>query len=195
MECVRALLRSGANMSVTSQDGWSPLQVAALRGHTDCLEELLAAGGAKDTKTEARHVPPHRPAPPRPAPSAVTSPKPKSKTTLHINVSIDININIPLIFLISVSPRSVKSQSGELTLLHLAAGEGHAACVALLVARGVARDAREKAFGATPLHLAAGQGHACCVRALLEAGADLTARDDVRFFPGPPSNNAGAWQC
>lgn len=63
------------------------------------------------------------------------------------------------------------------TPLHYAAREGHAPCVALLLARGARPDARTKG-GATPLHRAAFAGRAEVVRLLLEAGADASALDD-----------------
>jgi ankyrin repeat protein len=60
----------------------------------------------------------------------------------------------------------------------MAAAQGHAAAVQVLLARGAAVDARSLAM-ATPLHVAARFGHAA-VAALLRARGALPAGDTAR---------------
>ena len=62
-----------------------------------------------------------------------------------------------------------------LTALHLAAREGHAEIVDVLIGAGAETGATTRIGDYTPLHLAGGAGHAEVVGALLEAGADPTA--------------------
>lgn len=65
--------RAAASLTTRSrpQDGWTPLQLAALRGHTDCLAALLettcAEQKAATTEARAPYFPSLAPAPPRPA--------------------------------------------------------------------------------------------------------------------------------
>ncbi len=59
-----------------------------------------------------------------------------------------------------------------LTALHLAAREGHAEIVDLLIGAGAETDATTRIGHFTPLHLAGGAGNADVVDALLAAGAD-----------------------
>ena len=69
-----------------------------------------------------------------------------------------------------------------LTVSHLAAAEGHAKAVKLLLGVGASLDAQDRAEQ-TPLHLAASQGQAPIIRVLAEAGASLEARDDQKATP------------
>ena len=63
------------------------------------------------------------------------------------------------------------------TLLHIAAGKGHAEVVALLLKRGAPVSARGGWYDVTPLHWAAQGGWTAAARELLEHGADLSIRD------------------
>ena len=73
----------------------------------------------------------------------------------------------------------------SVSCLHVAAYDGHLACVMLLIGRPENQkmspadtDARNE-FGATPLYLAAQNGHRYCCAALLAAGADVSLADCV----------------
>lgn len=63
-------------------------------------------------------------------------------------------------------------------LLHLAAANGHLACVKLLLKRGLEINLRDKLDRATPLHWAASRGHLDVVKHLAESGADLDGEGD-----------------
>ncbi|KAG8048811.1 hypothetical protein GUJ93_ZPchr0009g1006 [Zizania palustris] len=68
------------------------------------------------------------------------------------------------------------------TPLHLAARQGHPACVRLLLDKGAIVSAPTAAYGfpgSTALHLAARAGNLDCIRELLAWGADRLQRDSV----------------
>lgn len=70
--------------------------------------------------------------------------------------------------------RFINSQSGwgvPMTLLRLAASQGHVRCLRVLLAHGAEVDSLD-VKAQTPLFTAVSNGHLDCVRALLEAGAD-----------------------
>ena len=67
-----------------------------------------------------------------------------------------------------------RDAAGE-TVLHVAAGAGHAGVVGALLAAGADANARN-IFGYTALHRAAQKGRAACVAALLEGGADAAIK-------------------
>lgn len=63
-------------------------------------------------------------------------------------------------------------------LLHLAAGNGHLDCVALLLARGYDIHRRERIDNATALHCAAAGGHLDVVKRLVDLGSDVQGDGD-----------------
>jgi ankyrin repeat protein len=67
------------------------------------------------------------------------------------------------------------AEGDGLTALHVAAEQGHAALVDLLIARGASVDAATRIGSYTPLHLAAMGAHADVASSLLRAGADVNA--------------------
>jgi ankyrin repeat protein len=65
----------------------------------------------------------------------------------------------------------------QVTLLHLAAMNGHEPAVRVLLDAGASPSPGLAEGAPTPLHLAAGGGHLDTVRALLEGGADVRAQE------------------
>lgn len=63
------------------------------------------------------------------------------------------------------------------TPLHVAALNGHASVLGLLLSKGSHINSRANS-GSTPLHLAASRGHLQCVRLLVSRGADQTIKDN-----------------
>ena len=66
----------------------------------------------------------------------------------------------------------------ELTLLHLAAHNGHAAVVELLLSRGLDVNVRDKGDNSYAMHWAAAAGHVDVVRQLADAGGDVVGSGD-----------------
>jgi ankyrin repeat protein len=64
-------------------------------------------------------------------------------------------------------------------LLHIAAGEGHLACVNVLLRRGFDIATRDRLDNATALHWAAQYGTVEVVQRLVEAGADIDGEGDA----------------
>jgi catechol 2,3-dioxygenase-like lactoylglutathione lyase family enzyme len=64
-------------------------------------------------------------------------------------------------------------------LLHLAAGEGHLACIEVLLRHGFDITTRDKFDKATALHWAAQRGALPVVKRLAEAGADIDGEGDL----------------
>jgi len=72
----------------------------------------------------------------------------------------------------------LRSGPYEWSLLHVAAQEGHAEVVDLLLARGIDPDTRERGDNTTPMHWAAAAGHLSVVQRLAEAGGDVVGAGD-----------------
>ena len=64
------------------------------------------------------------------------------------------------------------------SLLHVAAHNGRAAVVELLLARGLDVNTRERGDNTYPIHWAAAAGHGYVVRQLIDAGADVVGEGD-----------------
>jgi ankyrin repeat protein len=83
--------------------------------------------------------------------------------------------------LLSQYPRKTAITGGhwDRPLLHLAAGEGHLACVEALLRRGFDITTRDKFDNATALHWAAQRGALPVIKRLIEAGADIDGEGDL----------------
>ncbi len=64
-----------------------------------------------------------------------------------------------------------------LTPLHVAAGNGRAKAVEILLKGGAQLEAKDRKHGKTPLHWAVFGGGVDAARVLLDAGADVNAKD------------------
>lgn len=73
---------------------------------------------------------------------------------------------------------NARNQPYEHTLLHVAAHNGHLACVDLLLTRGLDVNVREKGDNTYAMHWAAAGGHLEVVRRLADAGGDVVGRGD-----------------
>ena len=62
------LVENGADVDVAADDGSTPLDLALLRQHSECVEYLKEVGAKSANKTEVRGVSLWSPSPPRPPP-------------------------------------------------------------------------------------------------------------------------------
>ena len=51
-ECVRLLIKHGADINAQNKDGWTPLREACFRGHFEATELLLKAGADMEIKCD-----------------------------------------------------------------------------------------------------------------------------------------------
>ena len=79
------------------------------------------------------------------------------------------------------NPKAV-TESGD-TLLHLAAAQGNADVLKLLIEKRLSVNQKDRSFGATPLHDAAMANSLECVRLLLAAGARPDSPDSGSITP------------
>jgi ankyrin repeat protein len=85
--------------------------------------------------------------------------------------------------LIAEHPEHVNARGGiEATPMHVAAREGHADILALLLDHGAVLD-RKGIVGHTPLYRAVGKGSLEAVQCLLDRGADINARSKTGSTP------------
>ena len=83
----------------------------------------------------------------------------------------------------------------KITLLHVAAGSGHEACVRALLDGGADINSTAPNQGVTPLYLAAGAGHTSCVQLLIRHGARLGDLTKGGWTPVQSAAKRGDYQC
>lgn len=147
-DIVHLLLRIGANVATTTDNGWTALHYAADKGHEAAVRLLLEKGADVATKTNYGCTALHRAA---------------------------WNGHEAVVRLLLEKRANVAAKAALLwTALHLAADRGHKTVVQLLLENGA--DVEAKTYtGWTALYVAAGSGHEAVVRLLLDEGADVTA--------------------
>ena len=145
-------------------DGYSPLGLAILEGHTKTTQALLAA---EQWRAENE------------GPASVSKRMGRSGQALLQAVKQ----NLPEIVKLLVDSHvnlDFQDSSGE-TALHVAARYGHVKCAELLLAgtpiQKSSTDVTEKTFAWTPLHLACVDGQLEMVKLLIDAKADLLKKD------------------
>ncbi len=77
---------------------------------------------------------------------------------------------------------NAKSKRGSYTPLHVAARDGHADCIKILIMRGASLKETD-AWGQNALHIAAFKGHADCVQILVNSGAPVDTQDTAGRTP------------
>lgn len=144
---LHSLCRAYVNVR-TTQQGFSPLHLAASVGGTECIEALLSS----NADIEARDW--------------------LGSTPLVVAAAADQPKAVRLLLKNGANVQAV-SESGK-SAIHSAAHAGSADCLRLLLDAGANIEVRSAA-GLTPAHRAAAQGHDAALRLLLRAGADANA--------------------
>ncbi|GAB4815982.1 hypothetical protein N2152v2_003028 [Parachlorella kessleri] len=194
LDVVKFLWARGAEVDSESPDGCTPLHLAALRGHTGCVTFLLQKGAWIDSEDGQDNTPLHLAAS-RGQVATVEALLNQGAKPRGVNKHGLTPLGAALVkgqvdvakHLLSWGTAGAAGASGRATLaaerpggfslLHLAAGNGQAAAVELLLEHGADVNDAENPEGATPLHSAVLGGDAVSVGLLLEAGADASAAD------------------
>ncbi|GAA5826059.1 hypothetical protein JCM5353_004197 [Sporobolomyces roseus] len=179
----RTLLSAGASPVTSDLDGYSAIIYSITNGWTDVVETFLESGVSFE------------PTPPPPSTTADSTPTLTSTPTEDLNaLSLACQYGHQAIarLLLERGAQILPNPAGY-SPQHLAAREGHAGVLDLLVeaTRGFSGiDVADKYSQATPLSHAASEGHVDSVRVLLKAGSDVHAQDEFRRTP----IHYAAWQ-
>ncbi|KPV75877.1 uncharacterized protein RHOBADRAFT_48327 [Rhodotorula graminis WP1] len=184
----RTLLDAGASPSTADLDGYSPIIYSITNGWTSVVETFLAAGVSFDEPAEA--------------PGSSSSSSSSADQLNALSLASQYGHEAIARLLLERGAKVLPNPAGYWPQ-HLAAREGHAGVLGLLVeaiqAEAAASaaaaveggiDAPDKYSQATPLCHAASEGHAESVRVLLAAGADVHAVDEFKRTPV----HYAAWQ-
>eukprot|EP00752_Nemacystus_decipiens_P005214 g4733.t1 len=148
---VQALLDAGADVSLRSQDGTSPLDLAAGMGHVEIARALLEHGADVNDASEDGFTPLH---------NAAAGNKPEMVSLLCLN-GADVD---------------VLDNSGMSPLM-LTAALGHAAAAARALMAGGADATVQHGDDPSPLYLAASHERVDVLMAMVEHGVDVNAPD------------------
>ena len=154
---VALLLPKGARVDAREQ-GFTPLLVAAQRGHTEVCKLLLETGKANVKETT-----------------------PDGFTPL-LSAAQKGHTEVCELLLGNGSDLEESSPVTQMTALHYAAGNGHESLLQMLLSHKPDLNIRNR-FESTPLLLASQGGHLGCVKKLLQAGADPLLPDEDGFLP------------
>lgn len=147
----KALLSDGsADVDHLDPDGFTPLMVAAERGHAG-VAQILLDGGADVSIVEHDGF-----------------------NALHIAAQSG-RLSVAKMLVEAGTDLAATTTAQRFTALHLAAHENRSEVIKALLAAGAAVEAKT-ILGSTALHLAADEGYLESIDALIEAGADLDSR-------------------
>jgi ankyrin repeat protein len=155
VESVRNLLRAGADVNVSQNDGMTALHWAALNGSVEMAEMLVYAGAHLETGTRIG-----------------------SYTPLHL-ASQAGDAALVAALLEAGADANAATATGGATALHFAAAAGSAPTITTLLDHGADPNATETAWGNTPLMFAAAANHVGAVAALVGRGADISLASTV----------------
>ena len=189
IEAVKQHIAAGTDLNAKHDPlfGMTPLYFAAMKGHKEVAELLIANDADVNAKNTNDWTPLHQVAT-------------KEIAELLIAEGADVNVNdrggsTPLHFVAGKGHKetarllitkgadvNAKNEDGE-TPLHMAALWGHNENAELLIAKGADVDAKGGVNGGTPLHWAAKEGHKETAELLIAKGADVNAKDDIGRTP------------
>ncbi|XP_060807559.1 ankyrin-2 [Amyelois transitella] len=182
---VKFLLANGANQSLATEDGFTPLAVAMQQGHEKVVAVLLEADTRGRVRLPALHI-----AAKKDDVKAANlllenehNPDVTSKsgfTPLHIAAHYG-NEAVARLLLAKGADVNCAAKH-NICPLHVAAKWGKDNMVSLLCDNGANVEARTR-DGLTPLHCAARSGHERVVEALLDRGAPITSKSKNGLAP------------
>jgi CDK inhibitor PHO81 len=149
--CSYLLTLPAVNAATVDLDGFSPLVLAVMNGRADVVQILLSHG------------------------ASVESLHPTDLVPLCLAAQ---GGHLDITRLLLARGAKIIPNSAGLTPQALAAGEGHAGCLQVLVDAGADANVREKGSLWTPIFYAAENGHLDCLEVLVNAGARLNALDE-----------------
>ncbi|GAA5830339.1 hypothetical protein JCM11251_001314 [Rhodosporidiobolus azoricus] len=174
----RTLLAAGASPSTPDLDGYSPIIYSITHGWTSVVETFLQAGVSCEEGTTR--------------PAIVDAATGTGTDDLNaLSLACQYGHEAIARLLLERGAKVVPNPAGYWPQ-HLAAREGHAGVLSLLVSSlgGADIDVPDKYSQATPLCHAASEGHESCVKVLLQSGADVHALDEFKRSP----IHYAAWQ-
>jgi ankyrin repeat protein len=155
-----------------SASGETALMAALYRGHMDCVQEILDAGGPLDVfSAAALGKEDQLDALLTSFPSSAASVAYDGWTPLHLAAFFGQPGAVERLLAAGAGLNVMSNNSLRNTPLHAAVAGGHVETSLLLIERGADVNARD-AGGHTPFHIAAEGGYIPVVKALLERGAD-----------------------
>ena len=171
VQVVQHMLRAGADVETTAQDGCTPLLVASAAGHLPVVKLLLRAGAAIEATevtavTEVTDVTASHSC--RGKPISAKAKRHAGFTPLHW-ASAGGHLLVVRALLQAHADAEARTRDGRTPLLLASAG-GHEGVSRELLKAGAAIDAKAR-DGATALPAASEQGHGEVVAALLQSGA------------------------
>lgn len=158
LDVMRLLIEAGLSPSIADVKGWTPLHIAARYVSTDAVSILIDAGADISATTNGGWS----------TLALATTASNSHVMRLLIDLGADVEAIVP-------NPQSVLYKS---TPLHVAASDGKAGIVELLVKAGAKVERRDK-DGCTALFLAVRDGHEKVSKFLIEHGADIKATNSA----------------
>ncbi|XP_013388856.1 serine/threonine-protein phosphatase 6 regulatory ankyrin repeat subunit B-like [Lingula anatina] len=171
IESLQELLTVGeCDINFQSEEGRTPLHLAAFKGHTQCVQLLLQHGA--DTNIQCK--PEFGYIMWRDAPKNAVHLQDGS-TPLHW-AALGSGTQCVQLLLQHGADTSIQDMGGS-TPLHIAARFGNTQCVQLFLQHGADTNIQDKG-GSTPLHLEARFGNTQCVQLFLQHGTDTSIQDE-----------------
>ncbi|OXB54970.1 hypothetical protein ASZ78_012746 [Callipepla squamata] len=153
-QALEVLVQSLLDLDVRNNNGRTPLDLAAFKGHVECVDVLINQGASILVKDYV-----------------------VKRTPIHAAATNGHSECLRLLIGNAEPQNAVDIQDGNgQTPLMLSVLNGHTDCVYSLLNKGANVDAKDK-WGRTALHRGAVTGHEECVEALLQHGAKSLLRD------------------